>query len=149
MQADMTRSVAGDPAPGSLSVEDRRLLAEMGFLALTLGLPEPATRIFEALPAGPETGMAKAIGQAMSAVLAGRAEDAIRLLRDVELVRQPGDPDATAFLAVALLASGRQQQAIQLLEPMASGSAGPAFSELHRQAAQRLLARIHSPGAAT
>ncbi|WP_302174029.1 tetratricopeptide repeat protein [uncultured Hydrogenophaga sp.] len=143
MQADLNRPAATDCGASPLSSEDRRLLAEIGFLAVTLGLPDPARRIFDALPSGPETGSVKAIGQAMSAVLAGRADEAVRLLHDEELARSPGNPDVTSFLAVALLASGRRQQAVQLLEPMAGGQVGSPHSEI----ARRLLARLAEQGA--
>lgn len=147
MQLDVSRPAHDDAVPGPLSDEDRRMLAEIGFLAIVMGMPEPARRIFDALPAHPKVRVVKAVGQAMSAVLSGKADDAVRLLRDGELSRQPGDPDLTSFLAVALLASGRQQQAVQLLEPLARGQGGASCTPLHQQTAQRLLDKLARPGA--
>lgn len=149
MQADLSPPTATDFGASPLSSEDRRLLAEIGFVAVTLGLPDPARRIFDALPAGHENGRVKVIGLAMSAVLAGHAEEAVRLLHAEEQNRLPGDPDIASFLAVALLASGRRQQAIQLLEPMAAAQPGNKVSGLHSGVARRLLARLAEQGART
>lgn len=129
-----------------LSSQERRCLAEVGFMAITLGLAGPARRIFEALPVTEEGRQVTVIGRAMALVLAGSADQAIRLLRDEELPRQPGDPNLLSFLAVALLAGGRQQEAFRLLEPMARGDLHHTGGPLHQQAARRLLDRLKSPG---
>ncbi len=147
MQLDVSRTAHDGSPPSPLSDEDRRLLAEIGFLSIVLGLPDPARRIFEALPVNPKTRVVKAVGQAMAAVVAGKAADAVRLLRDGELAHQPGDPDLTSFLAVALLASGHRQQALQLLQPIATGRGGEQYTPMHREAARRLLDKLAQPGA--
>jgi hypothetical protein len=94
---------AQDSGTGSvLTVEELRLLAEIGFMATTRGQCRRAKTIFEGLrelrPASP----APYIGLALAHLGVGAMEEAARVLREDGLRANPGNGEVLAFLGLVL-----------------------------------------------
>lgn len=102
-----------------------KLLGEIGMLAAGHGYEKQAVAIFEGLKAVRPASEAPAIGLAVVHLSNGRAEDAVRVLRDEALAVNPGSDLARSFLGLALKAAGRAQESEQLLRDVVAKATDP------------------------
>lgn len=119
-------SSGGPCAPGDeLSGDEIRLVGEIGFMAARARDVKSAMAIFEGLRTLRPRHAFVFIGLAMAHMAVGRAEEAVRILRDDGFGALPGDEELQAFLAIALQEAGRGSECRRLLQALATRS-GPA-----------------------
>jgi tetratricopeptide (TPR) repeat protein len=92
-------------------------------------------------PARPASADDRAVAQAKAAIEAGRVVEAEQLVRDI-LARKPGHRAASHVLGVALLAQGRADEAIALLEIAGRDGSDPVV-ETHLAMALRKAGRAN------
>ncbi|MBL6080040.1 hypothetical protein JMJ56_18625 [Belnapia sp. T18] len=91
-----------------MSVEVRRLLTELAFIACTQGRTDQARCILVGLEAARPGSLEVRIGSALAALTDGRAEDAVAGLRPLA---EAGDGYGAAFLVLALRLAGHGSEA--------------------------------------
>ena len=116
-----------------VTVEDLRLLADVGFSAISRGDDATAEAVFAGLAAARPDGEAGAIGKALVHLHRGQAEAAAALLR-----RFPGSDAAQLFLGFALHRSARRADARAVLEDLAATSPDSAPADAARAALTEL-----------
>lgn len=114
-----------------LETADARLLAELGFIALSAGLDKDAAAIFEGLRAARPKEEAGSLGIAMVYMAKGELDDAIALLRQL-----PPSDAAQTYLGLALARRGDAGEAHMILERVVRTAPGTPFAELARAALQ-------------
>lgn len=112
-----------------VTVDDLRLLADVGFSAISLGDDGTAGAVFAGLTAARPEGEAGAIGTALVHLHRGQVESAVALLR-----RFPGSDAAQLFLGFALHRAARGADARVVLESLAATSMESAPAEAARAA---------------
>lgn len=112
-----------------LSAADARLLAEIGFIALSAGLDGEAAAIFGGLEAARPDQEAGALGLAMVQMARGELDAAIALLKGL-----PPSDAAQTYLGLALARRGDSDEARIVLERVVRTARDPAFAELARTA---------------
>jgi len=122
-----------------LTSDEVRLLAEIGFMACRGRENTSAFAIFEGLrELRPGHGFVF-LGRAMARMSAGRAEEAVRILRDEGLKILPGDEELQVFLAIALKEVGRERDCRRVLEALVVRCGEPSAP---RRLAASLLASM-------
>lgn len=116
-----------------VTAENLRLLADVGFSAISRGDDRSAEAIFAGLTAARPDGEAGPIGTALVHLYRGNAEAAVAILR-----RFPGSDAAQLFLGMALHRAARSAEARAVLEALAATAADPAPGE----AARAMLAEL-------
>jgi len=109
----------------TLATADARLLAELGFIALSAGRYEDAAAIFDGLRAARPVEEAGALGRAMVHMAGGELDDAVNLLK-----RLPPSDAAQAYLGIALARRGDIDEARTILERVIRTAPGTPFAEL-------------------
>jgi tetratricopeptide (TPR) repeat protein len=110
-----------------LETADARLLAELGFIALSAGLDRDAAAIFDGLRAARPREEAGPLGLAMVHMARGELDDAVTLLR-----RLPPSDAAQTYLGLALVRRGDLDEAQTILERVARTAPGTPFADLAR-----------------
>jgi hypothetical protein len=98
-----------------LSSEEIRLLSEVGFMSASLGLAQPATRIFEGLKILRPDQPFIFIGLALAHMLVGSWPEAIYILRDEGLRIVPDSHELQLYLSLVLFASQQPSQGERIL----------------------------------
>ncbi|MEI6413241.1 MAG: tetratricopeptide repeat protein [Pseudomonadota bacterium] len=119
-----------------ISSEWVRRIGEVGFLAAGHGQVEAAHRIFDGLVAIRPDSEYPWIGKAIAELQVGRETEALRLLRDEAIKRNPHSPEAQVFVGLALKRAGRGSEAEATLQAVskahpeqAAGQMAKAFLE--------------------
>ncbi len=99
------------------------LLAGAGFVALEVGRREKAERIFDALAAQWPARLAPILGKSLTLVLAGKPEEAVRLLENDGLAHKK-DPLWASFHALALAETGQAEAARAKLKALLAEAPG-------------------------
>lgn len=120
-----------------LESDDVRLLADLGYMAVSHGLDVHAQAIFLGLRAVRPELEAAPVGLALVHLLRDEVEAAIKLLREAG----PGDA-ARTFLGIALARHGDLEEARRLLSDVATSAKGTAHGTL---AAETLAALTNGP----
>lgn len=120
-----------------LSVEEIRLLAEIGFMAARARHVTGARQIFEGLSVLRPGQAFVHLGMALASLGAGDPDGAAAMLRDKALRECPGADDLTVFLAIALKEAQRGDESRRVLQDML---AQPAAASPARRLAANLLA---------
>ncbi|HTH80749.1 MAG TPA: tetratricopeptide repeat protein [Ramlibacter sp.] len=97
-----------------LDSDDLRILAEIGFMGAQSGQAPAARALFEALAVLRPLSTLPHIGLAQAAMGANKNQEGVRILREA-LKKHPGDVELTAFLGLALHASGEAAQARKMM----------------------------------
>lgn len=118
-----------DDIDAVVTADDLRLLAEIGFSAVSRGEDAIAEAVFAGITAVRPQGEAGAIGKALVHLHRGEAEAAVTLLR-----RFPGSDAARLFLGLALNRAARRAEAREVLESVAATAQDPAPAEAARSA---------------
>jgi hypothetical protein len=108
-----------------MTSEDVRVLADLGYVALSRGLDQHAMAIFQGVKTARPQGEAGAIGIALVHLLRGDMDTAIKLLRGAG----PGDA-ARTFLGIALARHGDVDEAKKLLTNVAATTKGTPHGNL-------------------
>lgn len=114
-----------------------RLLAEIGFMGTLCGPIGATTALFKALQLLRPDSNLPLIGLALNDLAAKRPDDAVRILRDEALKRQPGDAEAMAFLGLALQKAGQNAESRKVLMNLLQNRSDDA--EPHVRMAVKLL----------
>ena len=111
--------------------ETVKLLTEIGFMAAAHCRVKEATTIFEGLQAMRPDSEYPAIGLAVAQLSGKHFDQAIKLLRENALAKNPDSADAKSFLGLALKMAGRTSESeTPLKEAVASGNgAAKAMAE--------------------
>lgn len=128
-----TLAEEGELMPIALKPDAVKLFAEIGFLGLSRGEPARAEVIFQMLRAlrpGEEAG---AIGSALTAMAANRADAAIKVLKSAEQT-----PAVMAFSAVAHAKLGEVGAARALVEDLDAMGAEAALMEMAKAALAKI-----------
>lgn len=107
--------------------EDLRMLADIGFSAVSRGEVANAEAIFAGLTAARPDNEAGPIGTALVNLHRGQAEEAAAILR-----RFPGSDAAQLFLGMALHRAARDTEARTVLEALAATASEPGPAEAAR-----------------
>ncbi|MEM7693051.1 MAG: hypothetical protein AAF318_01260 [Pseudomonadota bacterium] len=125
------------PPPGTpedlIEADDVRLLAEIGFLALSKGLTVEAERIFEGIAAVRPGQEVSAIGRGLTALAKGDANAAVTILR-----AGPKTDAVATYLALALAKAGETDAAKAQLTDIAEMALDPTFAAVARDAAAEI-----------
>ena len=108
-----------------LKAEDVRLLADIGFLALSAGLDLEAQAIFGGVKAARPAQEAGPLGLAMVQMARADLDGAIGLLRAL-----PPSDAALTYLGLALLRRGDTAEASDLFGNVMATAAGTPFAEI-------------------
>lgn len=106
-----------------ISTDLVKLLMEIGYVAVGSGLSAEAAAIFAGVEAARPESELPAIGLAVSQMNSGRADEAVRTLRDKALVRKPDSQIAKSFLGLALKLAGFQADSRALLSEVVQANA--------------------------
>lgn len=98
-----------------------KLLSEIGYAAVHHGLGDRAAPIFAALAVLRPNNAAAGIGRALTAMTAGKADEAVRILEQEALAAEPDSRSARAMLGLALRFAGRNHDSRRVLEELAGG----------------------------
>jgi predicted Zn-dependent protease len=107
---------------------------EIGYLATGGGMSNEAATIFTALESVRPESELPLVGQAVTRLNAGRADEAIALLRKA-LEKNPDSEYAASFLGLALMQAGLSQAAANILKQVEAAGTDPHAKAL----AQSLL----------
>lgn len=129
--------------------DDLRLVAEIGFMAACAGNAAAALAIFGNLRKLSPDRPYPYIGLAMTHLGSGRADEAVRLLRD-EGVGTVADEDRelTLFLGLALHAARRDEEGRRVLQRVLDDAPPQSVSRERARAAldaQRRIGLVHGP----
>lgn len=113
--------------------EALRLLAEIGYAAVHHGLGERAAPIFAALAMLRPQNAAAGIGRALSAMAAGRADEAVRILEQEALAAEPDSRTAKSMLGLALRYVGRNHDSRLVLEQLVADGEDDTSARLARE----------------
>jgi thioredoxin-like negative regulator of GroEL len=113
-----------------------RLLSEIGYAAVHHGLGERAAPIFDALALLRPQSAAAPIGRALTAMAAGRAEEATRILEQDALGAEPDSRAARAMLGLALRFAGRNHDSRRALERLVAEDGEDSSARLARELLQ-------------
>lgn len=105
------------------STELVRTLMEVGYLAIGFGRFADAETIFAGVQAARPESELPAIGRAVVRLNTGRPQDAVKLLSDEALRRNPDSDLAKSFLGLALKQNGENSRSQQLLQEVADRNA--------------------------
>lgn len=108
-----------------LETEDTRLLTEIGFIALSAGLDEPAEKIFRGIQAARPAQEAGPIGRALVHMARNELDAAIAILRAL-----PPSDAAQSYLGLALARRGDSAEARAILQRVARTTSDAAFVDL-------------------
>ena len=103
-----------------------KLLSEIGFMAAARCRVQDATTIFEGLQAARPDSEYPAIGLAVAQLSGKNYDQAIKLLRENALAKNPDSADAKSFLGLALKMAGRTSESDTVLKEAATSGKGPA-----------------------
>ncbi len=131
------------PCSGSVTPTLVKLLAEIGFLAISQGQLADARIIFTTLRAFRPDQDFPAIGMALIAIAENAPHNAITLLQE-QIPRVPDSRNLHAFLGLALLFAGRHDDSRRLLRQHAALPDEPALQALWT-AIDRKLQQVTSP----
>ncbi len=125
------------PPPSSpndlIGSQDIRLLAEIGFLALSKGMHAEAEAIFDGIAVVRPDQEVSFIGRGLVALARGDAHAAVAILR------QGPKTDAVAtYLALALARTGERDAAKEQLEDVADMASDPTFATAARHIAAEI-----------
>lgn len=101
-----------------LSSKEIRLLSEVGFMAASLGLAQPATRIFQGLKTLRPDQPFIFIGLALAHMLVGSWTEAVYILRDEGLRIIPDSHELQLYLSLVLFASQQPSQGERILSAL-------------------------------
>jgi cytochrome c-type biogenesis protein CcmH/NrfG len=101
-----------------LASDEKRLIAEIGFLAADARNSKAAQAIFEGLVAISPDQPYPYIGLAMAKMSAGDPEAAVRILREKALPAYPDEEDIHVFLALALAEAKKPAECRKVLTAM-------------------------------
>lgn len=101
-----------------LSSDEIRLLSEVGFMAASLGLAQPASRIFQGLRILRPDQPFIFIGLALSHMLVGNWSEAIYILREEGLRMVPDSHELQLYLSLVLFASEQPSQGERILSAL-------------------------------
>lgn len=104
-----------------LSRSDARMLAEIALAAVQQGRGEQALPILDALDHETPDHPIAAVGRALMALHAGRADDAVRILEREALGKRHGRIPVQGLLLMALAAGSRYAEAARLLDIILAG----------------------------
>jgi hypothetical protein len=102
-----------------------RLMADVGFMAISRGFDTEALVIFDGLTAARPTQEAGPLGRALVHLLRDEIDEAARLLRAL-----PPSDAALSFLALAKSRSGDKAAARELLENVKRSAGDPVYASL-------------------
>ncbi len=108
-----------------VSSDELKLLADIGFIAVSRGLFDHASAIFDALKAMRPEAEAAFLGQGMIDILRGAPVDAITTLKNA-----PRTDAVYTFLGIALMQAGDLEEGRKLLEDVRSSAAGTPFARI-------------------
>ena len=111
-----------------LKADDVRMLVDLGYIALSRGLPDKAAAIFAGVQAARPAHEAGFIGGALVSLARGEMETAVKTLRSL-----PPTDTARTFLAMALIQSGDRTAAREILLDVVRTAAGTSCAELADQ----------------
>ena len=109
--------------------DDVRLLADIGFLALSRGLDRHALAVFEGVQALRPTQEAGPLGVALVQLYRGELDDAVKGLRALK----PSDA-ALTFLGLALSRQGAASEAREVLDEVLASAPDTPFAAIAREA---------------
>ena len=112
----------------ALEKNDLQTLAEIGFLAVSMGNMLPARTIFEGLAAARPDHEAPRMGLAMSHYMVNEFDQAENILRGL-MRDKPDFHLASVHLALCLFLAGRKDEAVPLLQE-ADRHKDPLFSSM-------------------
>lgn len=118
---------------GLLHAEEVRLLADIGFMALSAGLFREAEVIFQGVDAARPNGEAGPIGLAMLRMADNDLEQAIAILKS-----QRRSVAAKAYLGLALARQGDRERARKTLKSVIDRAAESPFAALAEAGLQEL-----------
>lgn len=101
-----------------------KLLMRIGFLASDCANAPVAEKLFQAVLLAKPSSEAPIIGLAYNAILAGRFDEAITLLKEKALKINPDSATAKAYLGLALGCKGEKEASHTILKEVASQSEG-------------------------
>jgi predicted Zn-dependent protease len=107
-----------------VDTETVRLLTEIGFMAMSRGKQREAEAIFAGVQAVRPKSETPAIGLALTRIGARKLDEAIRILRDDALARNPDSAEAKCYLGMALKLAGRASEADKVLREAAGAATG-------------------------
>ena len=105
-----------------LSSNEIRLLSEIGFMAASLGLAQPATRIFQGLKILRPDQPFIFIGLALAHMLVGSWSEAVYILRDEGLRIIPDSHELQLYLSLVLFASQQPSHGERILSSLLESS---------------------------
>ena len=115
---DQNISVENIVSQYPLTSDEIRLISEIGFMAASVGLAQPATRIFQGLKIIRPDRPFIFIGLALAHMLVGSWEEAIYILRDEGLQVAPESHELQLYLSLALFASQQPSQGERILSAL-------------------------------
>ena len=104
----------------NVSTELLQLLSEVGYMACFRGDNERSQVIMNGVDAVGENQSPIKMGLAITKIYAGDIDNAITILRDDVLAKEPDHMSAKCFLGIALNLKGDQSQAIGLFKEVAA-----------------------------
>jgi predicted Zn-dependent protease len=110
-----------------------RLLSEIGYAAVHHGLGDRAAPIFTALAVLRPQNAAAGIGRGLTAMAAGRAEEAVRVLQQEALAVDPESRTARAMFGLALRYAGRNHDSRRVLEQLIAEGDEDSSARLARE----------------
>ena len=122
------------PPTIQLDADDRRMLVDIGFIALSAGLDQKALAIFEGVQVARPNEEAGFIGEALVRMARGDAAKAVEILR-----RLPPSDAATLFLGIALQKLGALDDAREMLLAVVNTPGGSPHAETARVALAEML----------
>lgn len=99
-----------------------KLLMRVGFLAADCASTPVAEKLFQAVLLAKPSSEAPLIGLAYNAILAGRFDEAIQLLKEKALKLNPESSSAKVYLGLALGCKGEKEASNTILAEVASQS---------------------------
>ncbi len=118
-----------------LTTEDVRNLVDIGFMALSRGLDEPAQTIFAGVKAARPEQEAGPLGLSLVALHRGEIDEAIRILRAL-----PPSDAALTFLGLALRRHGDLDEARTIFTEVERSVPGTPYAALAREALDEMAA---------
>jgi len=126
-----------------VSVETLRLISDIGFMATSNGLSTQAKSIFDAVELLRPDSVLPDIGKALNYLNLNQFQNALDVLEKKALKKEPDDPTVNAFIGMALMLMGRNNESEGFLKPVlnqddkvAANLASTLLEELKSQASK-------------
>lgn len=102
----------------TVTAENLRLLADIGFMATSNGMSTQAQSIFQAIAHVRPSSILSYIGLALNHLNLNQFQDALDVLEKEALKIEPNNPTVQAFIGMSLMLMGRNSESETFLLPL-------------------------------